>query len=606
MVYQPLLDALASSLGAVPYTPEGLSTLLRELMERRQLNDDPDDWTAPSAEDYTHWGQQFLTAFPQIRQLTNIIGSAAKHVIYGDTDADGIIAQWILSDFLSAIGSKWEAKLYKRAIDGYGLHLHYFNEVPPDAFIWLLDLGSNDYEKLSHLLERFRLCIIDHHVLDEKCREAAETGRYILIHHQLPTGFSLEGIKNTSSAVLAFLSVLALYESLRQSDAVPIIPTERFALWLEAAAASIVSDVMPLRGLNRRLVRRALAVANHPQARTGLSFIRRLLQVKEAIPPKETINEGHLQKLSGMLNAANRTGKDGISFLALHALLGWSPEKAGIKNIPQAEATLREVIRSQETHYEGLESVLEQNIRTDEPWIVFLFPSEFPEARGQLGRFATRLSNQHKKPAVIALLQSDRIYGSARAQGIDLSAWISYLQANGVHIEGGGHREAIGFNVPSSEWEQFMSLSDAFFTQAMPLTKPAYTADIVVHADDMVEFCQSLPHLIYHLAPFGQENPPISLVVYGFDQIETFPYEKAFKGVDRMGGTVTFYYYGDSILFIDPQEQLLRLEVDYKNNTGGDSWRLILKEIINIHTLSLSVEEIEKPKRLIDTITYAL
>src|SRR6185503_8004568 len=130
---------------------------------------------------------------------------------------------------------------------------------------------------------------------------------------------------------------------------------------------------------------------------------------------------------------------------------------------------------------------------------------------GVIGIVAARIAERHHRPAVLIALDGEEGTGSGRSiPAFDLLAG---LHAGARHLDRyGGHRAAAGLTIARADVDAFR---EAF---------AAHAADVLT-PDDLVPECRvdavvpgdvltlGLAEELERLAPFGQGNPPVSLLV---------------------------------------------------------------------------------------------
>ena len=130
---------------------------------------------------------------------------------------------------------------------------------------------------------------------------------------------------------------------------------------------------------------------------------------------------------------------------------------------------------------------------------------------GVIGIVAARIAERHHRPAVLIALDGDEGTGSGRSiPAFDLLAG---LTAAAHHLERyGGHRAAAGVTIARAEIEGFR---ERFAAHAAEVLTPAdlvpeCRVDAVVPGNALT---LPLAEELERLAPFGQGNPPVSLMV---------------------------------------------------------------------------------------------
>jgi single-stranded-DNA-specific exonuclease len=131
---------------------------------------------------------------------------------------------------------------------------------------------------------------------------------------------------------------------------------------------------------------------------------------------------------------------------------------------------------------------------------------------GIVGLVASRLVDDHGRPAIVGAELGDVIRASCRSDGrLDLGAT---LDACGpLFLRHGGHAGAAGFEIETSRWPEFVATFDALAARSVPadprlplaidFAVPALEIDYALHRD------------LGRLDPWGQGHPEPLLIVEG-------------------------------------------------------------------------------------------
>ena len=130
---------------------------------------------------------------------------------------------------------------------------------------------------------------------------------------------------------------------------------------------------------------------------------------------------------------------------------------------------------------------------------------------GVIGIVAARIAERHHRPAVLIALEGEEGTGSGRSiPAFDL---LGGLTAAGRHLERyGGHRAAAGLTIARADVDAFR---ESFVAHAAEVLSPddlvpECRVDAVVPGDALT---LALAEELERLAPFGQGNPAVSLLV---------------------------------------------------------------------------------------------
>ena len=254
---------------------------------------------------------------------------------------------------------------------------------------------------------------------------------------------------------------------------------------------------MPLRGENRRLVRaglRALAGTRKP----GLRALMEVARVDPGMVDATAIGF----RLAPRINAAGRLHR---ADAGLELLLTEDAERA------RAIAAELDAVNSERRDVETrILFAAEAQVAEHGPAPAYVLAAEDWHP-GVIGIVAARIAERHHRPAVLIALDGDEGTGSGRSiPAFDLLAG---LTAAAHHLERyGGHRAAAGLTIARAEIEGFR---ERFAAHAAEVLTPAdlvpeCRVDAVVPGNALT---LPLAEELERLAPFGQGNPPVSLMV---------------------------------------------------------------------------------------------
>ena len=227
--------------------------------------------------------------------------------IYGDYDVDGVTGTSLLWHCLTLAGGRVEYTIPDRLNDGYGLNpkaIRTLAEQNPTQLVISVDCGIASIEEAALAAELgLELIITDHHTIGEELPAAA-----VLVHPRLPGSEYPFG--DLCGAAVAFKLAWAICQRLGDGRRASPQMKEFLLSAVGLAAIGTVSDVMPLLGENRVLVRFGLA-GLPGRASVGL---KALLDVSDKQPPLEA--EDVAFAIGPRINAAGRL-QQALLFLLL-------------------------------------------------------------------------------------------------------------------------------------------------------------------------------------------------------------------------------------------------------------------------------------------------
>lgn len=405
--------------------------------------------------------------------------SAGKRIlIFGDYDVDGITSTVILLLALRRLGGKTSYYIPHRLEEGYGLSTEGIQMAKEQGIDLIItaDCGTSNVEEVGLAKELgMKVIVTDHHRVPEEHAKAD-----VLInckHSECSYPF-----KDLSGAGVALKLVQALYEDCGRED---------WKDFLDLCALGTVSDVVPLVGENRTIVKMGLEVLNKAP-RLGI----KALTEAAGIGSKPVTSENISYILAPRLNAVGRLDRADLS---VELLLSKDPQDASLK-----AARLNELNQKrQKLELEILEKcarIIQANKDFDSEPVIFLYGRGWHQ--GVLGIVASRLCEQYGKPSFLMGIEEGVGKGSARSrENFDIFNALNNCKDCLLHF--GGHRLAGGFSAPEERIEELkeklIRTAPSIFTGAEPPLK--VDAEI-----ELADLSLELVRDIRALAPFGSGN----------------------------------------------------------------------------------------------------
>ncbi len=432
------------------------------------------------------------TALPEFAaaaaRICETIAANGEIVVYGDFDADGVVATALLCDTLQHAGARVRHFIPERQQEGYGLTDMALERCLAEglpALLITVDCGMGASAELATLAAAgTALIITDHHTVAGTFPDGA-----IVINPHYES--FPPSMKHLCGAGVAFHLARCLVQ--QQGDTPEA--RQRLGSWLAAVATATVADVVPLKGDNRTLVAYGLQHLNR-RPRVGLSALMR-----EGGISNTQINSYHLGFVLGpRLNAAGRmqSALPAFRLLATH-------------DSDEARALAIELEQANSRRKMIEERLLTSALAQLDDWFdparhgaVVVGEADWPS--GVVGIVAARLMQRYQRPAAVIALEPDGSgRGSLRA-GDGYHA-VTALEECRNHLERlGGHARAAGFSLKAGA---FASFRDAFAAAChaqvgAPSRCPALTIDGWLEVGDLN---QRLLEGIDLLEPFGEAHP---------------------------------------------------------------------------------------------------
>lgn len=390
-------------------------------------------------------------------------------VIYGDYDADGICATAILWEALRDLGAKVMPFIPKREKEGYGLSPDGIDSLLADEknqdpkLIIAVDSGIVAHEAVEYAKSKgLEVIVIDHH-------EASET---------LPDAYTIIHSQQLCASGLSFLFAKELLG--KDSNAA-----------LELAAIATVTDLMPMLGPNRSIVKYGLEALNNTK-RVGL---RALFSVA-GIEKVGTYELGYL--IGPRINASGRIES---ALTALRMLCTPDFNKA----IDYAQL-LNETNRNRQTMTEEMVAhalnLTKQNEVYEQRIIVVAHESYHP---GVIGLISGKLTEYYYLPSIVLSRGGDVSKASARSiTGFNIIEAIR--EANDLLLGAGGHPMAAGFSIETTKIDEFTEkITQIAKEKVSPdMLERSLRIDCELQWD---EINRGLYEKLKQFAPFGIGNP---------------------------------------------------------------------------------------------------
>ncbi len=338
--------------------------------------------------------------------------------VFGDFDVDGVTAAALLTEALQGLGATVLPYIPDRFREGYGLNVEAVEELRRAGARLLLaaDCGTTAVREVAAARSLgMEVVILDHHSLPPEWPAGAE-----VVNPKRPD--SRYPHSELASVGLAYKLAQALYEAQGRP-----FPAQRF---LELVALGTVTDLVPLVGENRWLVREGLKALRRT-SRPGLAALARQAGLEGQAVDAWAIG----WVLGPRLNAAGRLAH---ARQALRLLL---TEDEG-----EAQALAQElcVLNRERQRLTDVALALAYELLQDGGPAPLLFVGHEEMSVGVIGLVASKLCEEFYRPAFVYARGEEMARASGRSiPELDLA---SLLRGCGhLFLKFGGHRQAAGF-----------------------------------------------------------------------------------------------------------------------------------------------------------------
>ena len=438
--------------------------------------------------------------------ILEVIRQKKKIVIYGDFDCDGISSVVLMLDFLEVIPQAEPERISwfipDRFDDGYGV-----TEVGlrgcmakenPDLLI-VVDCGSSSRKELDGLLKgefgrEVGAIVIDHHGVSETSEPHPAIAHLNPHAHPVKTHAG-RGLRDMCAAGLVFLFCDAMSKAKN-------ISTWDYERALIFAGMATYADVVPLRRINRTLVKKSIWLCNQEQFKRVLGLRALHKRLHRRARQRVWVDEHTFGFEWGPCLNAN--GRLDHARTSVELLRSKKPREALRKAYECVTMNTRR-IAIQQGILEEADRQARAQVEDRNPVKIILAASPEWEV-GVVGIVASKLKERYYRPVIVCGMdEEDNWRGSGRSiEKYDMGKWFREAKELKRIQSGGGHPMAGGLR----------------FTEKQRLVFHNWLNDdkrCSLSQKDFVPQCESLAdatelevadwwQLITGLAPFGQKN----------------------------------------------------------------------------------------------------
>ncbi len=430
----------------------------------------------------------FLDMAKAVARIYQAISSKEKIAIHGDYDADGITATALLANILSALAADFIIYIPHREKEGYGLNpntIKYFAKQKVKLIITVDCAISNVAEVAMANQKGIDVIITDHHA------EPAE----------LPQAFGIINPK-VGKCHYPFYELAGVGVAYKLAQAIiskeknNIFPAGYEKWLLDLVAIGTVTDMMPLLGENRTLVKYGLKVLNKTKNK-GL----KLLAQKAGIWPvteAELINSENIGYVLGpRINAAGRMDHANSAY---ELLISTNEEE-----IAKLVDNLEKNNQKRQVETEKLIKIVKKQVEDIEKQIlIWAEGRNWPH--GLIGIIAGKLKDEYNRPVLIINKMLKRVSASGRS--IPEFNMIQALNQVAKYFSiYGGHAGAAGFTLKKrSDLKQCHQ--EILEIARKQLKNKDLIPKIKIEAElNLEDLNWELFEQIEKFEPFGQANP---------------------------------------------------------------------------------------------------
>ena len=274
----------------------GLLPLVAQVVINRDIAtpDEAHIYIEPESQDLPSPVAEFADLAKSVTLIEEAIANEEQIAICGDYDADGMTSTALLLRALKHLGANVDYAIPSRMKDGYGINNRIVEEFAENGvgLILTVDNGISAYEPVARAIELgLSVIITDHHDLPEKLPPADAILNPKLLNDTSP-------YKGLAGVGVAYILAIATAQSLGKLKGLTNPIMELFTL-------GTIADLAPLRGVNRRWLKRGLRALPNSQ----LEGIQALMQVAGIDETQKQLKPDDIGfRLGPRINAVGRIG----------------------------------------------------------------------------------------------------------------------------------------------------------------------------------------------------------------------------------------------------------------------------------------------------------
>ncbi len=374
-----------------------------------------------------------------VGRLADAVEAKRAITLFADYDVDGATSAAVAARTLRAFGVEPTIVVPDRVTDGYGPSVALMETIAAGGGAWglLLYGGAGAVEPVERANALgLEVLVIDHHPVNAVAPAAAVVNPN--------RADDLSGLGDCAAVGVTFVVMVGLMREMRrrghgagesagQSDGGGL----NLLSLLDCVALGTVADVVPLSALNRAFVRRGLTALSH-RTNPGLAALSDGARIGGPVAAH------HLGFVLGpRINAGGRIGDAGLGA----RLLTTEDEAEAVRIAQTLEDLNRERRRVEQ------EALAEAQAKADPDEAVIVVAGDWHP--GVVGLVASRLKEQHRRPAFALAVQGETATGSGRSiKGVDLGAAVRACVEQGLLVKGGGHPMAAGLTVEAARIDE--------------------------------------------------------------------------------------------------------------------------------------------------------
>ncbi|NNK58974.1 MAG: single-stranded-DNA-specific exonuclease RecJ, partial [Desulfofustis sp.] len=431
-----------------------------------------------------------------VELIISAISNKEDILIWGDYDVDGITGTSLLYTFFKQIGVTPKYHIPNRLTEGYGLNSavlrDYATKLTENKLLITVDCGiSNGEELVLAKTYGFKTIVTDHHQVPDSMPQADATINPKQQDCQFP-------FNDLSGVGVAFYLAAALRNKIVNTDLLRTSYIPNMKSFLDFVAIGTIADIMPLKGVNRILVKggfESIAASSH----RGIRNLFTTLDINSELLTSDAVSF----RIAPAINAAGRLGEAEKPLKLFLAETDASASEFS-SQLVQLNNRRREI--TEQNYSDALDITRKELLKCNKCVVIV---GEFHE--GVLGIVASRLVEEFRIPALVCCYHpADRttVKGSGRApEGLNLYKLISGAELFLKNF--GGHEAAAGFSLPAANFMQFKDKLYTLISSSEVLlssdSNPIENKYIELSLSEALD--PTLLDNLRHMEPTGEANP---------------------------------------------------------------------------------------------------
>jgi len=438
-----------------------------------------------------------------VHRIVDAVRNKDQIGIWGDYDVDGTTGASVLVSFLREIGAQPIYHVPHRIEEGYGLNVEGLKRLQERGarLVVTVDCGiSNAKEVDAANAFGLDLVVVDHHQPPDELPPAVA----VVNPHRKDCAFPDKGM---CAAGLAFYLVSGLRAKLRETGWFKNGAAPDIRHFLDIVTLGTIADMVPLKGVNRTLIKRGLAELG-VSTRPGVVALKRVAGIADG-----EVSAGQVGfRLGPRINAAGRVDY-GIKVVELLTTDSSETAQRIAQELEEHNLERRAIEAGVQQH--ALAQADAAIAAGDRHSLVLAAEGWHP---GVLGIVASRVVERFYRPTVVIGFNDGVGKGSARSiRGFHM---VEAFRACAEYLEKfGGHEFAGGLSIRPEQLAPFT----AAFEQVARQNLSSEQLSPLLEIDAQLDFSQLTLPLMRELEvmqPFGVGNPEPVFATFGAEVCE--------------------------------------------------------------------------------------